>query len=204
MFAGPNGSGKSTLTDRLKAAGYDFARYVNPDETSRAMREADPSLTQAETDRAAQALAIEERRALVEQGLSLSYETVFSHESHLAFMREAKARGYEVRLFFVGTADPQVNVDRVALRVAEGGHAVAEEKVRSRYVRSLANLAEGLRVADHVSVLDNTGRAPVLVAEKAGGRLRVVTERAWFGACVEACSGELDPEAVSDGDGKKA
>lgn len=186
MIAGPNGSGKSTLTDQMKAAGYDFGRYVNPDETSKAMREADPSRSQAETDTEAQRRAVEERYALLAQRRSLSYETVFSHESHVGFMQEAKAAGYEVRLIFVGTSGPQVNVDRVALRVADGGHAVPEDKVRSRYARSVANLQEGLRVADYASVLDSAERPPILVAEKTEGRLQIETERRWFEERVRA------------------
>ena len=180
VFAGPNGSGKSTLTDAYRAGGYSFGRYVNPDEESLVLRARDPSLTQGEADRLAQGAAAAERHRLLAEGRSLTYETVFSHPSHLDFIQDARRRGHRVRLIFVGTAGPGVNVERVRLRVAAGGHDVPEEKVRSRYEGSVANLAVALTLAHAVRVYDNTGREARLVATSAGGRLRLVAPCLWF------------------------
>lgn len=58
-------------------------------------------------------------------------------------MRQAQALGYRTYLYFVSTEDPEINVDRVRIRVEEGGHMVAPDKVRSRYFNSLSLLAGG-------------------------------------------------------------
>jgi predicted ABC-type ATPase len=43
------------------------------------------------------------------------------------------------------------------------GHFVADADVRRRYKRSIANLADGLRVADIAKVYDNSGNEHRLV-----------------------------------------
>jgi len=53
-----------------------------------------------------------------------------------------------VRLFFVGTDDPSINVKRVAMRVMEGGIDVTIGKIISRYAKSLANCSLVAKIAD--------------------------------------------------------
>lgn len=175
MVAGPNGSGKTTLTRALRARGVDFGDYVNPDDISRDLsRETFPD--QYSRDREAQARAERRRRDALAAGRSLSYETVMSHPSHLAFMREAKARGYEVHLFFVGVSNPAINVARVAQRVALGGHDVPAERTVGRYWRVMEGLAEAVLTADRAEVFDNSGSGepPRVVARREGDRLVVL------------------------------
>ena len=196
MFAGPNGSGKTTLTNIYRADCYEFGTYVNPDVVSAFMRDTASSLTQADTDEPAQRAAISEREQLLAKRKSLTYETVFSHPSHLHYMARAREAGYQVRLVFVGMASPEVCIARVAQRVATGGHDVPPEKVRERYFKSIGNLLAGLRIAHDARVYDNT-IDPVVVAEKTGGRLSLITDRDWFRALVigpMAGEQDLDPD----------
>lgn len=46
-------------------------------------------------------------------------------------------------------------LDRIASRVAQGGHAVAPEDVRRRFVRSQANLSAAIETADESNLYDN-------------------------------------------------
>lgn len=43
-------------------------------------------------------------------------------------MFEADVAGYQVYLYYVSTASPEINKFRVELRVREGGHDVPTEK----------------------------------------------------------------------------
>lgn len=63
-------------------------------------------------------------------------------------MAAAKAKRFEVRLIYVILDSPDRNVERVRLRVAKGGHDVAERKIRERYARSLQQLPWLLKQAD--------------------------------------------------------
>jgi len=92
----------------------------------------------------------------MDQGMPFAFETVFSTDDKLDFVTRAKASGYFVRVFFVGTSDPRINAARVANRVIHGGHTVPIDKIVSRYRKSLANLAPALRIADRVYIYDNS------------------------------------------------
>ena len=86
----------------------------------------------------------------------IMYETVFSHPSKLDIIRQARALGYFVRLFFVCTESPRINIDRVADRYAKGGHSVPGDKVSSRYNRALMYGADALHLVQRGYVYDNS------------------------------------------------
>jgi predicted ABC-type ATPase len=71
-------------------------------------------------------------------------------------MREAKGRGYEISLIYVGIDDVETNISRVTTRVFDGGHNVPEDDIRRRYERSIENLPKAIDLADNVSIYDNS------------------------------------------------
>ncbi len=93
---------------------------------------------------------------LFNTGQSFCYETVLSHSSKLAFFEQAKTSGYRTYLYFVCTDTWKLNVERVKLRVQAGGHDVINEKVKSRYFRSMKNLSMAATMADSSFVIDNS------------------------------------------------
>ncbi|MEH3085776.1 MAG: zeta toxin family protein [Xylophilus ampelinus] len=113
----------------------------------------------------ASALAEAVRRMLLDAGRTFTFETVMSHASKIAFMREARARGYRVYLYFVATDDPRINIDRVRRRVMLGGHPVDDRKVVERYHRSIGLMTEACAAADRAYVFDNSGSRHKLLAE---------------------------------------
>jgi predicted ABC-type ATPase len=74
-----------------------------------------------------------------------------------------------VWLVYVVLDSPQRNIERVRLRVRKGGHDVPDEKVRSRYTRSLEQLPWFLDRADEAWIYDNSGAEPRRIGEKSGG-----------------------------------
>lgn len=123
------------------------------------------------------------RRELLFQGSTFTFETVMSSPDKIAFMREAKDRGYRTYLYFVATDDPAINVERVKLRVSQGGHDVPEDRIRSRYDRSIGLLDDACASADRAYVFDNSGEAHELIAEISDGdEMTIHTESlpAWF------------------------
>ena len=57
---------------------------------------------------------------------------------------------------FVLTVDALVNVARVEMRVASGGHNVDRNKIIERYNKSLANIKKLMEICDILHVYDNT------------------------------------------------
>lgn len=123
------------------------------------------------------------RGHLVKEGISFTFETVMSHPSKVEFLRAAQRHGFRTYLYFIATGNPQINVARVRARVLRGGHDVPDDRVIARYWRSLGLLRQAVAHADRSYVFDNSGDAPVFIAEGANGGapipvVRVVPE--WF------------------------
>lgn len=143
---GPNGAGKTTFyLAHLKPAGL---RFINADVLANEL-----DMEPYTAARVAGSL----RSALVEQGESFVFETVFSDPvfDKLAFLKDSVVRGYTVLLCFVGNSGPEVSEQRVAMRVSQGGHDVPSDKLITRYPRTLANLQAAIRELPNVWVFDN-------------------------------------------------
>ncbi len=68
------------------------------------------------------------RHKLLERGASFTFETVMSDRSKIDFICKARAAGYRTYLYFVATETPEININRIAIRVSENGHDVAPER----------------------------------------------------------------------------
>lgn len=168
VLAGPNGAGKSTFFELfLRQTGL---KFVNADLIARVLSPADPGAV----GYGAAAAAEKERRALLAARESFCMETVFSDPSgaKLAFLKDARAAGYAVRLIFIGLDSVQLSEARVVQRVLSGGHDVPTEKLEARFPRTLANLEAALAFIDEVDLYDNSDaeRPYRLFARKRAGR----------------------------------
>ena len=81
----------------------------------------------------------------------------------------AKSRGFEVRLIYILVRNVDIQIDRVATRVQEGGHDVPQTKIRERRTRSFQQLPWFLEHVDDAYVFDNSTGEPELLIEKVKG-----------------------------------
>lgn len=86
-------------------------------------------------------------------------------------MRDAKQAGYRTLLIYVALADPELHIERVRLRVARGGHDIADSDIRRRYGRSLTRAPKAIRLAEETLVLDNSGLQPERVLILRNGQI---------------------------------
>lgn len=100
------------------------------------------------------------RKKLLADKKKISFETVFSHESKLDIMRQAREMGYKVYLYFIATESPEINKFRVETRVKKGGHAVPPDKIVSRYYRSLDLLYDAAQLTYQTYFFDNSDDTP--------------------------------------------
>jgi predicted ABC-type ATPase len=154
IVAGPNGSGKTSVTGKiLKHEWIEGCEYINPDNIARNVfgdwNSPDAVLNAAR-------YATEAREKCIAEGRNLIFETVLSAPDKIPFIQQAKQQGYFVRLFFIGTDNPQINAARVAHRVMSGGHDVPIPKIISRYYKSITNCGLLVPVADRLYVYDNS------------------------------------------------
>ena len=155
-MAGPNGSGKTTLIQRLRERGVGLGEYINPDDIAGELE----GLYDARVAEA-QSIADRRREACIEAKRSFSFETVMSHPSKIDVLVRAKAAGFIVQLFFVGTDDPNTSVERVALRVVQGGHDVPRDRIIARWHRTMGFLHQAIKAADQAFVFDNSAAGHV-------------------------------------------
>jgi predicted ABC-type ATPase len=170
LIAGPNGSGKSSLYGSNAGAIYgdsnitDFSRsfwIINPDLlTSRIYLAERKSLRQANLE------AVRRIEAWLETSInahqSVGVETVLSTSKYRRLVRAAKRRGFEIRLIYVILESPDLNVERVQLRVRKGGHGVSVGKIRERWTRSLRQLPWFLNQADWALIFDNSRKLRIV------------------------------------------
>lgn len=108
-------------------------------------------------ERVAQIVADFLRKKLVTLEMKFSFETVFSHHGKVEIIKLAKKLGYKVYLYFVSTEHPDINVFRVKnVRVPLSGHDVPENKIRSRYFRSMDLLYEAAQHCYQCYFFDNS------------------------------------------------
>jgi predicted ABC-type ATPase len=114
-------------------------------------------------------------RRHIEKGEGFAVETTLSGQGYRQMMLEARTRGFEIVLVYIGTERVEINLGRIRDRVVAGGHNVPEVDVRRRYLRSFQNLAVAISRADHTILFDNS--------TEEGYRLVAVlgpSERFWF------------------------
>lgn len=111
VVAGPNGAGKTSLTEQLLRHEWMVGcEYVNPDNIA---HDAFGDWNAPAAVQQAALRATEIRESCLKESRSLAFETVLSMHDKLDFIARAKAAGFFVRLFFVGTDDPSINAKRV-------------------------------------------------------------------------------------------
>lgn len=125
------------------------------------------------------------REELFLAGISFTFETVLSHQSKIELMRRALGAGFRVYLYYIATANSAINIGRVRNRVLTGGHDVPEDKIVSRYERSLDLLYDAIRQSSRAYIFDNSTDDETMswIAEFAGGNecmYRTEEIPAWF------------------------
>jgi len=171
VVAGPNGSGKTSVTGRiLKHEWIEGCEYINPDNIAR-----DVYGDWNSPDAVIKAVrhAADMREKCIDNRRSLIFETVLSASDKISFIQRAKQKGYFIRLFFIGTDNPQINAARIAYRVMNGGHDVPIQKIISRYYKSIANCSLLVPIVDRLYVYDNSidNIFPQLLFRTSNGKL---------------------------------
>lgn len=116
------------------------------------------------------------RRHWLEVEESFTFETVMSNRDKVDLLADAMHLGFRTYVYYICTDSPVINRERVAARVLGGGHDVPQEKIESRYDRSLKLLFAAIQSASRAYMFDNSGKSHRLVAEFEAGQLIQVSE----------------------------
>src|ERR1700744_4427288 len=106
------------------------------------------------------------RELCLENKQIFSFESVFSDERKINFIKKLHKSKYKIYLYIISTVSPFINIARINERVKQNGHAVAEDKIISRYHKSILNIKKAIPFAYRSFIIDNSQEySPILVAE---------------------------------------
>ena len=152
VLAGVNGAGKSSIGGHLLTRSG--LTWFNPDQFARALLAA-TGCDQTAANAAAWAEGMRRLDEAVSTGRSFAFETTLGGYSVAARLKAA-ARTHDVLMWFCGLASPELHIARVQARVAAGGHAIPETKIRERWTASIAHLIALLPDLAEVRLFDNS------------------------------------------------
>lgn len=165
IIAGCNGAGKTTASFTILPEVLDCVDYVNSDEIARGLSPLDPSLATIKATK----IMLERIQELIGKRITFGLETTLSTKMLAKTIVQAQKVGYSVYLVFFWLSMPQLAVERVALRVASGGHNIDKDTIMRRYGNGIDNMFKVyMPIVDYWALVDNSGKSGKLVAE--GGK----------------------------------
>jgi predicted ABC-type ATPase len=160
IVAGPNGAGKTTFARSFLPAEGQLTRFINADLIAAGLA---PFAPETAAVRAAR-LMLEEIASCVGRRESFAFETTLSGHGYLRQIRQWRALGYHVSIYFLSLPDAETAIERVALRVRQGGHHIPEAVIRRRFASGLDNFHRHYKLAaDDWVLYDNSGMVPVML-----------------------------------------
>ena len=163
IIAGPNGAGKTTFAREFLPQEAECPVFINADLIAQGLSPFRPEAAALRAGR----LMLELIAEHVKRGESFAIETTLSGRRYARAIPAWKAAGYRVTMFFLELPSAELAVQRVADRVAQGGHDIREEVIRRRFAAGRANFLSIYKpLADAWRHYDNAGDEPVLIASK--------------------------------------
>ena len=138
IIAGPNGAGKTTFARDFLPKYARCLEFLNVDLMAAGLSPFDPDSAAIAAGR----LLLSRMRELIQQERSFAFETTLAGRSYVRFLHDMKRRGYHLHLFYLWLPNVELAIARVARRVEQGGHNVAEEVIRRRFSMGMHNLVE--------------------------------------------------------------
>lgn len=153
IISGCNGAGKTTASYTVLPEMLDCKEFVNADEIAKGLSPFNPESVAIEAGR----LMLRRMNDLLEDGADFAFETTLATRSYVKFIERAHRKGYFVTLLYFWLPTPEQAIERVAIRVSEGGHNIPEDTIRRRYVKGLHNLIKlYIPVCDNWMIFDNS------------------------------------------------
>lgn len=181
IIAGPNGAGKTTFALELISKSPILYEFINADEIAKGLAPKHPESVALTASK----LMIRRLKELLEENKNFAFETTLAGINYLKHLKDAKSKGYNIILFYLWLISPQQAMQRVAQRVKQGGHHVAEEVIVRRYHAGLKNLlTQYLPLTDMALVVNNSlgetkGRLSKVIARKDKNALEILNQDVW-------------------------
>ena len=180
LIAGVNGADKSTLYQSLQS--LQSMPRVNTDEI---LREFGDWRDMADVMTAGK-IAVKKIARFFDEDITFNQETTLCGKSIINNITKAKNRGYFIELHYIGVESADIAKERVAARIKQGGHGIAEQDIERRYIETFDNLKTVLPECDLAAFYDNTIEFRRFAIYKHGKPIRVSQEiPLWYEKFIE-------------------
>jgi predicted ABC-type ATPase len=171
IIAGPNGAGKTTFARKFLPDYAKCLEFVNVDLIASGLSPFAPERAAIHAGR----LMLEQIHSLAERGVEFGFETTLSGRTYVKLLQEMRKRGYLIHIFFLWISGVELALERIRLRVRNGGHHIPEDIVRRRFGRSLPNFIGFYKsLADSWAIFDNSGDVPKMIAIEESGKIEIL------------------------------
>ena len=163
IIAGCNGAGKTTASFTILPEVLGCKEFINADEIAKGLSPFQPESVAMQAGR----IMLARMDELLQKGETFAFETTLATKSYKQKIEWAQANGYEVTLLFFWLRNVTMAKERVAQRVAEGGHSIPTETIERRYHNGIGNLfAIYMDMVDICYIFDNSEGRKELIAQK--------------------------------------
>ncbi|GMT47715.1 MAG: hypothetical protein IEMM0007_1281 [bacterium] len=162
IIAGPNGAGKTTFAKEFLPVEAGCFNFINADLIAQGLAPFQPNKAMIKAAK----LMIHQIHESVRKEESFAFETTLSGRIYIKKISEMKAKGYKIIIYFLKLVSVELAIERVKLRVAQGGHNIPQEDIVRRFERSWINFQTIYKLlADSWVVFDTSENQPVIIDE---------------------------------------
>lgn len=162
IIAGCNGAGKTTASFTILPEMLDCDEFINADEIARGLSPLNYEKSAIEAGR----IMLKRIDQLIKNNKDFAFETTLASKSYIKTIEKVKRRNYNVNLIFFWLESPALAIERVRLRVQEGGHNIPLKIIKRRYFSGLKNLLEYyIPKCDYWMIFNNSESPAEFIAE---------------------------------------
>jgi len=162
IIAGCNGAGKTTASYTILPEMLNCKEFVNADEIARGLSPFQPEKVAIIAGK----MMLSRIHELIKSHGDFSFETTLSPRHFITLIKEAQQQGYFVTLVFFWLNSVDLAIQRVKMRVIEGGHDIPVETISRRYKMGITNLiSKYIPICDYWMVINNSEDPFRLIAE---------------------------------------
>ena len=163
IIAGPNGAGKTTFALEYLPRMARHAHFINADLIAAGLSPLAPERKLL----AASRIFLREVEQRIAAREDFAFETTLAGHMYLPLIDRLRADGWRVELIYLALPSVEMSKQRVAERVAHGGHDIPVPDIERRFPRSLRHLLEDFsHRVDICRCFMNDGESPALVFEQ--------------------------------------
>lgn len=191
IISGCNGAGKTTASYTLLPEMLECSQFINSDEFAKCFN---PFKPEAAAIRASRFMLMR-FRYMFEKRLDFGIETTLATKTLLNMAKKAQEQGYTITIMYFWLRTPELAIERVKARVANGGHYIDEQIIRRRYQTGLNYFFnEYIPLCDRWILVDNSTPPFRIVAQGQKGQEPEILDMTTFSTIKEIASKPLKEE----------